>query len=64
MTAKVMKENGEVVHHLTYRGIKEGEKSNQVHISLRKDFDNSIREIFGPEISPNEFPDVSLEYDM
>ena len=41
---------------------------DQVHISLRKDFDNSIREIFWPYISPYDFPDVNLEdtplYDM
>ena len=26
-----------------------------------KDFDNSTRGIFGPEISPDEFTDVNLE---
>ena len=41
---------------------------NQAHISLRKEFDNSIREIFGPDIYTDDFPDVNLEdtplYDM
>ena len=46
---------------MTYHGLKEYEKSNQVHISFRKDFDNSIRKIFGPYISPDDFPDVNLE---
>ena len=68
MTANIMKANREVVHRLTYRGLKENEKSNQVHISLRKHFYNSTREIFGPDILPYEFPDVNLEdtpmYDM
>ena len=56
------------MHCFTYRGIKENDKFNQARISLRKKFDNSIREIFGPEISPDEFPGVNLEdknlYDM
>ena len=68
MTAKIMKSNGEVVHCSTYRGLKEDWKSNQSHTSLRKEFDNSIREIFGPEISQDDFPDINLEgtpvYDM
>ena len=46
----------------------EDEKSNQVHISLRKDFDKSIREISGPEISPDDFSNANLKditlYDM
>ena len=32
MTAKIMKENGEVVYCLTYRGLKEDKKSNQDHV--------------------------------
>ena len=43
MKAKIMKENGKVVHRLTYHGIKEDDKYNQAHISLSKDFDNIIR---------------------
>ena len=30
-------------------------------MSLRKVFDNITRERFGPEISPDDFPDVNLE---
>ena len=55
MMAIIIREKGEVVHHLTYCGIKEYEKSNQVHISLRNDFDNGIRKIFWPGISPGDF---------
>ena len=68
MMAKTTKLNGEVVHFSTYPGLKEDENSRQVHIALRKDFDNIIRERSGPDISPNEFPDANLEdtpmYDM
>ena len=35
ITAKIMRENGEVVHRSTYRGLKEYKKSNQSHIYLR-----------------------------
>ena len=56
------------MHRSTYRGLKEDEKSNQSHISSRKEFNSTIREIFGPEISLDEYPDVNLEntplYDM
>ena len=55
ITAKIMNANIEVVHLLTYCGIKEDESSNRVHISLRKDFENSIREIFGQDISRDDF---------
>ena len=61
MTANIMKANREVVHCSTYYGIKEYGNSNKVHISLMKDFDNSTRGIFGPYISPDDFPDVNLE---
>ena len=49
------------MHCLTYHGIKEDEKSNRYHTSLRKEFDNSTRETFRTDISPDDFPDVNLE---
>ena len=61
MTDTIMKANGEVVHWSTYRGLKEDKKSNQDHIALRKEFDNSKRDRFGPYISPDDFTDVNLE---
>ena len=68
MTDNIMKANRDLVNQSTYRGIKGDEKSSHVHILLGKDSDNRIRERFGPEISPDNFPDVSLEdtplYDM
>ena len=68
MTAKIMKANSETVHRSTYRGLEEDEKSNQAHISLRKELNNSIRDRSGLEILPHNFPDVNLEdtplYDM
>ena len=61
MTSNIMKSNGEVVHQSTYGGLKEDKKSNQSHTSLRKKFDNSIRENLGLEILPDVFPYVNLE---
>ena len=61
MTAEIMKANSEVMHRSTYRGLKEEENSNQDHILLRKEFDNSIRNNLGPDILPDNFPNVNLE---
>ena len=61
MTDTIMKANGGVVHRSTYRGLKEDDKSNQSHVLIRKEFDNSIRDKLGPYISPDNFPDVNLE---
>ena len=61
MTANIMKANGEVVHLTTYREFKEEKKSNHVHIQLRREFDNIIRDNVGPDISPDNFQDVNLE---
>ena len=60
MTAKIMKANGEVVPRLEYCGLKKDENSNQDHLSLRKEFANSIRDNLGPDISTDNFPDVNL----
>ena len=35
--------------------------TNKAHTLLRKDFDSNIREIFGIDLSPDDFPDVNLE---
>ena len=56
-----MKGNGEVVHRSTWRKLKEDENPNQYHTSLRQEFDRNIRDKFGPDILPDNFPDVNLE---
>ena len=48
MTDRIMKANGIVVHHSTYRSLKEDENSNPAHISVRNEMDISIRDIYGP----------------
>ena len=61
MTTNTMKGNGEVLHWSTYRGLKEEETTNQSHILSRKDFDSNIKDRFGTDISPDNFPDINLE---
>ena len=61
MTTKITKANGEVVHCSTYRGLKEDKKTNQAHVLLRNEFHDRNRDKLGPDISPDEFPDVNLE---
>ena len=61
MTAKIMKGNGEVVHRSIYRGFKEYKWTNQACIFLRKELDSNIKDRFGPDVSPDNFPDVNLE---
>ena len=47
MRSILIKFIGKFVHRSTYRGVNEDKNSNQVYLLLRKDFDNSTREIFG-----------------
>ena len=61
MTDYIRKGNDEVLHRSTYRGLNEDKKSNQDHISSRKDFNINIIDNLGPEISPDNFPDVNME---
>ena len=60
MTDNIMKANGKVIHRSTLYFIKGGEKSNQSHVSLRKQLNYSIRDRFGPDILPDKFPYVNF----
>ena len=59
ITAKIMRVNGEVLHQSTYRGLKEEEWTNQSRIQLRKESDSNIKDRYGPDISPGNFPDIN-----
>ena len=61
MTAKIMKSNGEVVYRSTYRPLTDVERVNLAHIARRKEFDESITERYGPDASPDDFPDMNLQ---
>ena len=47
---------------------RKSEKALSVHIWLRKKFDSIIKDRYGPDISPDNSPDINLEgtplYDM
>jgi hypothetical protein len=57
LTAKILKANGQVVYHLTYRQLTVAELENAVHVSMRTKFDLSILDRFGTETAPDDFPD-------
>ena len=61
MTANIMNGNGEVVHRSTYHGLKEDEWTNKAHILLRKEFDRNNKDMFGPDVSTYNFPDVHFD---
>ena len=56
------------MHSSTYHGLKEDNNSNQDHTFLIHELDRNTRDKFGPDTSPDNFPDVNLEdtplYDM
>ena len=56
------------MHISAQHGLKEDEKYNTYHVSLRKEVDGKIRDRFGPDISPDDFTYVNHEdtpiYDM
>ena len=56
-----MKSNGEVVYRSTYRPLTNIERVNLSHIARRKDFDESITKKYGPDASPDDFPDMNLQ---
>ena len=58
MTAKIMKSNGEVVYRSTYRPLTDAEKVNAAHIAMRKEYDENIAERYGPDATPDDFPDI------
>ena len=60
LTAKILKANGEVVYRSTYRHLTDAEVQNAAHVSMRIEFDVSILDRFGPETSPDDFPDIDI----
>ena len=52
--------NGEVVYRSTYRALTDAERTNMAHVSRRVKFDHNMQDKFGPEISPDDFPDLDI----
>jgi hypothetical protein len=60
LTAKILKANGEVVYWSTYRALADVEWANAAHVCHRIEFDLNILDKFGPETTPDDFPDLDI----
>jgi hypothetical protein len=60
LTAKILKANGEVVYRSTYRALTDVERANAAHVCRRIEFDLNILDKFGPETTPDDFPDLNI----
>ena len=57
MTAKILKENGQVVHRSTYRPLTQDEIDSREEQLVRDAFDKSVKEKLGPEAKRTDFDD-------
>jgi hypothetical protein len=60
LTAKILKQNGEVVHWSTYRGLTPEEIANPVEQAAMKHFDETIEVKLGPKASIDDFKDLGI----
>jgi len=60
LTAKILKANGEVVYPWTYRALTVAEQTYVAHVLRHVEFDHNIQDKFGPETSPDDFPDLDI----
>jgi hypothetical protein len=60
LTAKILKANGEVVYRLMYCALTDVERENAVHVCRWVEFDLNILDKFGPETTPDIFPDLNI----
>jgi hypothetical protein len=61
MTAKILKANGKLIYCSTYPGLLDSELASPAHIALREEFDANMENKWGPDCTPDDFPDVALE---
>eukprot|EP00804_Cyclotella_cryptica_P017277 CCRYP_016828-RA/>CCRYP_016828-RA protein AED:0.02 eAED:0.02 QI:0/0/0/1/0/0.5/2/0/461 len=61
LTGKILKQNGEVVHRSTYRGLTPEEIVNPVDQAAMKSFNESIEVKFGPKASIDDFKDLGID---
>jgi hypothetical protein len=60
LTAKILKANGEVVYRSTYHALTDVERANAANVCRRIEFDLNILDKFGPETTPDDFPDLDI----
>ena len=56
LTAKILKSNGQFVCRSTLRHLTDEELHDPVHLSMRRDFDDSITTHLGPAATVDDFP--------
>ena len=61
MNANIMKDTGEVDHLSTYNALPESEAQNLAHISRQETFDKNISVKLGPDVSPDDLPEINIE---
>ena len=54
-TAKILKENREVMCRSTLRGLTTAEMENPMHIDAWRRFDEAINQKLGPNAAPSDF---------
>jgi hypothetical protein len=57
---KSSKQNGEVVYRSTYHALTDAERANAAHVCRQVEFDLNILDKFGPETTPDDFPDLDI----
>jgi hypothetical protein len=60
LTAKILKANGEVVYRPAYHTLTDVEWANAVHVCCQVEFNLNILNKFGPETTPDDFPDLNI----
>ncbi len=60
LTAKILKANGEVVYRSRYRARTDVERANVAHVCPWVEFDLTILDKFGPETTPDDFPNLNI----
>ena len=60
LTAKILKASGEVVYRSTYQALTDVERANATHVCRWVEFDLNILDKFGPETTPDDFPDLDI----
>eukprot|EP00804_Cyclotella_cryptica_P016777 CCRYP_002064-RA/>CCRYP_002064-RA protein AED:0.32 eAED:0.33 QI:0/0/0/1/1/1/2/0/448 len=61
LTAKTVKQNGEIVHRSTYHGLTPEEIVNPVDQAAMKSFNKSIEVKLGPKASVDDFKDLGID---
>ncbi len=60
LTTKILEANGGVVYRSTYRALTDEELANMAHDCHQIDIDLNILDKFGPETTPDDFPDLDI----